>query len=303
MIFPKTGAHPHQVRGRLRDHALISTARPTTFRHGGRKAAMCASAMPGRMRRVRASAARFFGRRKGHPLRPRQAALLDDAAAAARARSVRAGARRPGDTVSATRGRRCPARDRLRRRRASRRAGARPSAHRLHRLRAVRQRHGQGAGRDRQRTLGNIRLHFGDATELLAWLPAAALARIDLLYPDPWPKRRHWKRRFVPRRDRRGARARAASGRRIPLRDRHRRLCRLDARRVAALARDFAWTAERADDWRKPWPAFPTRYEAKARREKDARPVTLFSGARIGSRTRRRASCEKIRPRRCGAKV
>src|SRR5262245_27773085 len=43
----------------------------------------------------------------------------------------------------------------------------------------------------------NIRLFAGDAAELLAWLPAASLQRIDLIHPDPWPKRRHWKRRFV----------------------------------------------------------------------------------------------------------
>src|SRR5271155_6225413 len=45
--------------------------------------------------------------------------------------------------------------------------------------------------------LHNIRLHFDDATSLMAWLPGASLARIDLIHPDPWPKRRHWKRRFV----------------------------------------------------------------------------------------------------------
>ena len=45
--------------------------------------------------------------------------------------------------------------------------------------------------------LQNVRLHFGDAIELLEWLPDAALARIDILYPDPWPKRRHWKRRLL----------------------------------------------------------------------------------------------------------
>ncbi len=45
--------------------------------------------------------------------------------------------------------------------------------------------------------LANIRLHHGDAVELIAWLPANSIARVDLLYPDPWPKRRHWKRRFV----------------------------------------------------------------------------------------------------------
>src|ERR1700744_4887587 len=43
----------------------------------------------------------------------------------------------------------------------------------------------------------NVRLFAGDAAELLAWLPAQSLARIDLIHPDPWPKRRHWKRRFV----------------------------------------------------------------------------------------------------------
>ena len=45
--------------------------------------------------------------------------------------------------------------------------------------------------------IGNIRLFAGDAAELLAWAPARSLTRIDLIHPDPWPKRRHWKRRFV----------------------------------------------------------------------------------------------------------
>src|ERR1700748_1743825 len=43
----------------------------------------------------------------------------------------------------------------------------------------------------------NIRLFAGDASELLDWIPAQSLSRIDLIHPDPWPKRRHWKRRFV----------------------------------------------------------------------------------------------------------
>ena len=45
--------------------------------------------------------------------------------------------------------------------------------------------------------VGNVRLLAGDAAELLAWAPPASLGRIDLIHPDPWPKRRHWKRRFV----------------------------------------------------------------------------------------------------------
>src|SRR5690606_6079971 len=48
-----------------------------------------------------------------------------------------------------------------------------------------------------ERGLTNIRLHHGDATDVLAWLPAASLARFDLLYPDPRPTRRHRKRRYV----------------------------------------------------------------------------------------------------------
>src|SRR5262249_56435512 len=47
------------------------------------------------------------------------------------------------------------------------------------------------------KNLSNIRLHFDDAVFLLEWLPSASLACVDLIYPDPWPKRRHWKRRFI----------------------------------------------------------------------------------------------------------
>lgn len=44
---------------------------------------------------------------------------------------------------------------------------------------------------------GNIRIHSDDARILLAALPAASLAQVFLLFPDPWPKKRHNKRRFV----------------------------------------------------------------------------------------------------------
>ena len=87
-----------------------------------------------------------------------------------------------------------------------------------------------------EKKLGNIRLHHGDATDVLPWLPAASVARFDLLYPDPWPKRRHWKRRFVQDGTRRCDRAGGAAGRRIPLRQRHCRLCVLDVGAADALA-------------------------------------------------------------------
>ena len=117
------------------------------------------------------------------------------------------------------------------------------------------------------RGLANIRLHFGDAIFLIEWLPAGSIARVDLIYPDPWPKRRHWKRRFVQH-------ATLAEIARV-LRPGGEFRFVTDwpdyaawTLRHLARARDFEWTAERADDWRKPWPGFTgTRYEAKAKRE------------------------------------
>jgi tRNA (guanine-N7-)-methyltransferase len=117
------------------------------------------------------------------------------------------------------------------------------------------------------RDLKNIRLHFGDALDLLAWLPPGSLARIDLLFPDPWPKRRHWKRRFVQ-----AERLAAMAGLLWPGGEFRFASDVADyvawTLAIALRAPQFAWTAERADDWRKPWPGYvSTRYEAKARRE------------------------------------
>jgi len=118
-----------------------------------------------------------------------------------------------------------------------------------------------------ERKLSNVRLHHGDATDMLAWLPKSSLARFDLLYPDPWPKKRHWKRRFVQDKSvaeiasavRSGGEFRFASDIPSYIEWTLTRLLR---------SPDFIWTAEQADDWRKPWPGFTrTRYEAKAVRE------------------------------------
>jgi len=45
--------------------------------------------------------------------------------------------------------------------------------------------------------LTNLRLHRGDARDVLALLPDASLARVDILFPDPWHKKRHNKRRLI----------------------------------------------------------------------------------------------------------
>ncbi len=113
----------------------------------------------------------------------------------------------------------------------------------------------------------NIRLFAGDATELLAWAPPDSLARIDLIHPDPWPKRRHWKRRFVQ------DAVVAAMARVLAPRGEFRFVCDIDdyvAWTLSHLTRspDFVWTAERADDWRLPWHGYTlTRYGRKAQRE------------------------------------
>ena len=116
--------------------------------------------------------------------------------------------------------------------------------------------------------LANIRLHFGDASALIDWLPAGALARIDLLYPDPWPKRRHWKRRFIQDDSLKRLARILNDRRRIAFCDRHCRLRGLGAGARAALEgfRVDGGTRRRLAE--SPGRIIPaTRYEAKAKRE------------------------------------
>jgi len=124
--------------------------------------------------------------------------------------------------------------------------------------------------------LQNIRVHFDDALDLLAWLPENCLTRIDLIHPDPWPKRRHWKRRFVQdttvsalaRILRKGGEFRFVTD-----------IADYAAWTLLHLLRspDFEWTARGADDWRTPWPGFVnTRYHAKAAREKRGSCFLIF---------------------------
>jgi tRNA (guanine-N7-)-methyltransferase len=122
-------------------------------------------------------------------------------------------------------------------------------------------------GQVEQLGLKNIRLYDDDATQVLDWLPAASIDQIDLLYPDPWPKRKHWKRRFVSK---------------VNL-DRFHRVLKPGGLFCFASDIDtyinwtllhcrdhggFEWTAEQSSDWLTPYAGWPgTRYENKARRE------------------------------------
>jgi tRNA (guanine-N7-)-methyltransferase len=128
--------------------------------------------------------------------------------------------------------------------------------------------------------IGNIRLFAGDAAELLAWLPPRSLSRIDLIHPDPWPKRRHWKRRFVQ------DTTVAAMARLLKPHGEFRFVSDIDDYCAWTLvhlerSRDFEWLAERADDWRLPWEGFTmTRYGRKAERE--GRTATYLRFRRTG---------------------
>src|SRR6185437_16026205 len=115
-----------------------------------------------------------------------------------------------------------------------------------------------------RRALDNIRLLADDARLLLRILADASIGRAFILFPDPWPKQRHHKRRLVAtetldalsRVMRDGAELRLATD------DRDYLLWMLQR---APVHRDFEWLVHGPDDWqRRPtdWPA--TRYEAKA---------------------------------------
>jgi tRNA (guanine-N7-)-methyltransferase len=115
--------------------------------------------------------------------------------------------------------------------------------------------------------LANIAVHPDDVRALLRWLPEASIARAFVLFPDPWPKRRHAKRRLVNRSLlvllarvlRPGAELLIATD----IGDYARTMLM-----AVQASPELRWTATCADDWRRrPADWVPTRYEAKALRE------------------------------------
>ena len=216
----------------------------------------------------------FFGRRKGHPLKPRQAALFDTLLPKL---ALDLGKPAPADLRALF-----PQADAVRleigfggaehliaQAKANPRTGFIGSDAFVNAI-------AKALAAIEADKLANLRLHFGDASELLDWLPEGGLARIDLLYPDPWPKRRHWKRRFIQDDNlKRLARVLKSGGELRFATD----IADYAAYALARALRspDFIWTAECADDWRKAWPDFAgTRYEAKAKREGRAPAYLAF---------------------------
>ncbi|MGL4243727.1 MAG: tRNA (guanine(46)-N(7))-methyltransferase TrmB [Beijerinckiaceae bacterium] len=127
-----------------------------------------------------------------------------------------------------------------------------------------------------KRGIANIRVFNKDATMLLRRLPQGSLEEVCLLYPDPWPKRRQRKRRFVSEESLRLiARALKPGGL-------FRFASDIDDYVGWTLSRiltsaDFDWPARIASEWRTPYPGWPgTRYEAKAIREGRAPSYLTF---------------------------
>lgn len=126
------------------------------------------------------------------------------------------------------------------------------------------------------RALTNIRLHPDDARPLLRWLPDASVSRTFILFPDPWPKKKHIKRRLIG----------------TALLDQLARVMKPGAQlRIGTDIGDYArttllailphpafeWPAQGPNDWRirgEDWPQ--TRYEQKAVREDRARYYFRF---------------------------
>lgn len=121
-------------------------------------------------------------------------------------------------------------------------------------------------GKIRQAGVDNLRVHPGDARDIFDVLPPETLSKVFLNYPDPWPKKRHHRRRFV------------TPEHLLPL---HRVMKSGGELRVATDITDyvrqtleqvppagFEWLAEQPMDWRAPWDDWiSTRYEQKALRE------------------------------------
>ena len=131
-------------------------------------------------------------------------------------------------------------------------------------------------GKIRKAGVTNIMVHPGDVRDIMDVLPEGSIDKAFLLYPDPWPKSRHHRRRFVTEEHlvplakclNIGAEFRVATD--IP------DYVRQSMEQIPQFG--FTWLAEQPSDWREPWVDwFSTRYEQQAFREgRTAHYMTFF---------------------------
>ena len=119
----------------------------------------------------------------------------------------------------------------------------------------------------RDQHLANIRLHLGNAIDVLERVPDGALSFIYLLHPDPWPKARHAKRRMMNHGPIDLIAAKLKSGGEFRFGTDH-PVYVAHAMMIMEQRQEFEWLCEKPQDFLKRpggWPE--TRYEAKARRK------------------------------------
>ncbi len=115
--------------------------------------------------------------------------------------------------------------------------------------------------------LGNVRLHHGDALEVLGRVPDGALSVLYLLHPDPWPKARHAKRRMMNDGPLALIAAKLRPGGEFRFSTDHPVYLRHALMTMRRHTDAFKWLVEKPDNWQhRPGGWIETRYEAKARR-------------------------------------
>src|SRR5215212_7671584 len=120
----------------------------------------------------------------------------------------------------------------------------------------------------RDQQLANVRVHSGDALDVLRRLPDGALSFVYLLHPDPWPKARHAKRRMINDGPLDLIAARMKSGGELRIATYHPVYLEWTLMVMQRHRERFEWLAEKPNDFLEPPPGWlETRYGAKSRRE------------------------------------
>ncbi len=131
--------------------------------------------------------------------------------------------------------------------------------------------------------LANIRVLDDDARLLFGRFPDAAFERVTILFPDPWPKARHHRRRFIQDESLDEIARILQDGGELRFASDHKDYARwtlLHGLRHPA----FAWTARGPGDWRaRPEDSRPTRYEEKALKRGETCVYLVFQRVRRGS--------------------
>ena len=121
-------------------------------------------------------------------------------------------------------------------------------------------------GKIRELDAPNLRVHAGDVRDLFDVLPDGCVSKVFLNYPDPWPKKRHHRRRFVTQEHLQALAKVMAIGAELRVATDIEDYVRQTLEEVPRAG--FEWTAESAADWKEPWSDWvSTRYEQKALRE------------------------------------